>query len=192
MLDALIFLVQTLADLFLLAFLLRFIMQWVRANHYNPLSQVVFKVTNPLVVPARRVLPSVGGLDAPTLVVLFVLEVIVTFVLLRLAAVSPTAIGVFAASSLNVVDVLFYSVLRLISLTLLLYIGATFIYVLLSWFGDRGRNPMAALLGDLVEPVLRPVRRLLPPISGLDIAPLIVTVVLYAIRMALPLPYFLR
>lgn len=192
MLDALIFLVQTLADLFLLAFLLRFIMQWVRANHYNPLSQVVFKVTNPLVVPARRVLPSVGGLDAPTLVVLFVLEVIVTFVLLRLAALSPTAIGVFAASSLNVVDVLFYSVLRLISLTLLLYIGATFIYVLLSWFGDRGRNPMAALLGDLVEPVLRPVRRLLPPISGLDIGPLIVTVVLYAIRMALPLPYFLR
>jgi YggT family protein len=192
MLDALIFLFQTLADLFLLTFLLRFIMQWVRANHYNPLSQVVFKVTNPLVVPARRLLPSVGGLDAPTLVVLFVLEVIVTFVLLRLAALSPTAIGAFAASSLNVGDVLLYSVLRLISLTLLLYIGATFIYVLLSWFGDRGRNPMGALLGDLVEPVLRPVRRLLPPVSGLDIAPLIVTVVLYALRMALPLPYFLR
>jgi YggT family protein len=192
MLDALIFLFQTLADLFLLTFLLRFIMQWVRANHYNPLSQVVFKVTNPLVVPARRLLPSVGGLDAPTLVVLFVLEVIVTFVLLRLAALSPAAIGAFAASSLNVGDVLLYSVLRLISLTLLLYIGATFIYVLLSWFGDRGRNPMGALLGDLVEPVLRPVRRLLPPVSGLDIAPLIVTVVLYALRMALPLPYFLR
>lgn len=192
MLDALIFLVQTLADLFLLTFLLRFIMQWVRANHYNPLSQVVYKVTNPLVIPARRILPSVAGLDAPTLVVLFVLEVVVTFVVLRLAALSPTAIGVFAASSLNVVDVLFYSVLRLISLTLMLYIGATFIYVLLSWFGDRGRNPMAALLGDLVEPVLRPVRRVLPPVGGLDIAPLIVTVVLYAIRMALPLPYFLR
>lgn len=192
MLDALIFLFRTLADLFLLTFLLRFIMQWVRANHYNPLSQVVFKVTNPLVVPARRVLPSVGGLDAPTLVVLFVLELVVTFVLLRLAALSPTAIGVFAASSLNVLDVLFYSFLRLISLTLLLYIGATFIYVLLSWFGDRGRNPMGALLGDLVEPVLRPVRRVLPPVGGLDLAPLIVTVVLYAIRMALPLPYFLR
>ena len=192
MLDALIFIVQTFADLFLLAFLLRFIMQWVRANYYNPLSQVVFKVTNPLVVPARRVLPSVGGLDTPTLAVLFVLEVVVTFVLLRLAALSPTVVGVVAASSLNVLDVLLYSVLRLISLTLLLYIGATFIYVLLSWFGDRGRNPMGALLGDLVEPVLRPVRRVLPPIAGLDLAPLIVTVVLYAVRMALPLPYFLR
>jgi YggT family protein len=74
----------------------------------------------------------------------------------------------------------------------MLYIGATLIYVLLSWFGNRGRNPMSALLGDLVEPVLRPVRRFLPQISGLDIAPLIVTVLLYAIRIALPLPYFLR
>jgi len=192
MLDALLFVIKTLADLFLVTFLLRFIMQWVRANHYNPLSQVVFKVTNPLVVPARRFLPSVGGLDTPTLVVLFVLEVVLTFVLLRIAALSSSAVGVFAAASLNVVDVLFYSVLRLISLTLLLYIGATFIYVLLSWFGDRGRNPMGALLADLVEPMLRPVRRLLPPMSGLDLAPLIVTVLLYAIRMALPLPYFLR
>jgi YggT family protein len=192
MLDALLFVIKTLADLFLVTFLLRFVMQWVRANHYNPLSQVVFKITNPLVVPARRFLPSVGGLDMPTLVVLFVLEIVLTFVLLRLAALSNSAAGVFAAASLNVVDVLFYSMLRLISLTLLLYIGATFIYVLLSWFGDRGRNPMGALLADLVEPVLRPVRRLLPPVSGLDIAPLIVTVLLYAIRMALPLPYFLR
>jgi YggT family protein len=192
MLDALLFVIKTLADLFLVTFLLRFVMQWVRANHYNPLSQVVFKITNPLVVPARRFLPSVGGLDMPTLVVLFVLEIVLTFVLLRLAALSNSAAGVFAAASLNVVDVLFYSMLRLISLTLLLYIGATFIYVLLSWFGDRGRNPMGALLADLVEPVLRPVRRWLPPVSGLDIAPLIVTVLLYAIRMALPLPYFLR
>ena len=66
--SALIFLFKTLADLYLLTFLLRFIMQWVRASHYNPLSQFVFKVTNPLVVPARRVLPSVAGLDTPTLV----------------------------------------------------------------------------------------------------------------------------
>jgi uncharacterized protein YggT (Ycf19 family) len=84
--SALIFLVKTLADLYLLTFLLRFIMQWVRASYYNPLSQFVFKVTNPLVVPARRVLPSVAGLDTPTLVVLVILEIAVTFALLRLAA----------------------------------------------------------------------------------------------------------
>lgn len=180
--SALIFLLTSLADLYLLTFLLRFIMQWVRASHYNPLSQFVFKVTNPLVVPARRLLPSIRGLDTPTLAVLFALEVVVTFVLLRLAGLS-----------LSVGDLLLYSLLRLVSLTLLFYIGALFIYVLLSWFGDRGRNPMAELLGDLVEPLLRPVRRLIPPIGGLDIAPLIVTLLLYAARIALPFPVtFLR
>jgi YggT family protein len=169
MLDALTFLVRTLADLYLLTFLLRFIMQWARANHYNPLSQLVFKVTNPLVAPARRLLPSVAGLDVPTLIILIVLEVIVTFVLLRLAGVS-----------LPIPRLLFYSLLRLISLTLWFYIGALIIYAVLSWFGGPTRNPMAVLLGELIEPVLRPARRMLPPIGGLDLSVLLVIVLLEA------------
>jgi YggT family protein len=179
--SALIFLVKTLADLYLLTFLLRFIMQWVRASYYNPLSQFVFKVTNPLVVPARRVLPSVAGLDTPTLAVLVILEIAVTFALLRLAGLN-----------LPIPELLFYSFLRLVALALWFYIGALLIYVLLSWFGDRGRNPMAALLGELVEPVLRPARRLLPPIGGLDLSPLIVMLLLQAALIALPMPAYLR
>lgn len=177
--NALIFLVTTLADLYLLTFLLRFIIQWVRASYYNPLAQFVFKVTSPLVVPARRVLPSVGGLDTPTLAVLIVLEIVVTFVVLRLAGVS-----------LPVPQLLLYSLLRLIALTLWFYTGALFVYVILSWFGDRGGNPMAELLGDLVEPLLRPVRRVLPPIGGLDLSPLIVILLLQAGMIALPLPAY--
>ena len=169
MLDALIFLVRTLADLYLLTFLLRFIMQWARANHYNPLSQVVFKVTNPLVVPARRLLPSVAGLDMPTLVVLIVLEIVVTFVLLRLVGLS-----------LPIPRLLFYSLLRLISLVLWFYVGALIIYAVLSWFAQPSRNPMAMLLGVLVEPLLRPARRMLPPIGGFDLSVLLVIVLLQA------------
>jgi YggT family protein len=169
MLDALIFLVRTFADLYLLAFLLRFIMQWVRANHYNPLSQVVFKVTNPLVVPARRLLPSVAGLDVPTLVVLIVLEIVVTFALLRLVGLS-----------LPIPRLLFYSLLRLISLVLWFYVGALIIYAVLSWFAQPSRNPMAMLLGQLVEPLLRPARRMLPPIGGFDLSVLLVIVLLQA------------
>lgn len=176
---ALIFLVQTIADLYLLTFLLRFIMQWVRASYYNPLAQFVFKATNPLVVPARRVLPSVAGLDAPTLVVLIVLEIIVTFLLLQLVGVT-----------LSIVDLLLYSLLRLVSLTLLFYTVALFIYVLTSWFGG-GMNPMADFLADLVEPLLRPVRRVLPPIAGLDLSPLVVLLLLHALRIALPFPPYL-
>lgn len=179
--SALIFLFKTLADLYLLTFLLRFIMQWVRASYYNPLSQFVFKVTNPLVVPARRVLPSVAGLDAPTLVVLFLLEVGVTFVLMRLySAAAP------------VPTLLLYSLLRLVALTLWFYTGALIVYVILSWVGNRGINPIGELLGDLVEPVLRPVRRFLPPIGGLDLSPLIVILLLQAATIALPLPLPLR
>jgi len=169
MLDALIFLVRTFADLYLLTFLLRFILQWARANHYNPLSQVVFKVTNPLVVPARRLLPSVAGLDIPTLVVLIVLEIVVTFVLLRLVDLS-----------LPIPRLLFYSLLRLISLVLWFYVGALIIYAVLSWFAQPSRNPMAMLLGQLVEPLLRPARRMLPPIGGFDLSVLLVIVLLQA------------
>jgi YggT family protein len=179
--SALIFLVKTLADLYLLTFLLRFIMQWARASHYNPLSQFVFKVTNPLVMPARRVLPSVAGLDTPTLVVLFILEFVVTFALLRLAGIP-----------LPIPETLLYSVLRLVSLAIWFYTVALFVYVVLSWFGDRGRNPMTSLLGDLVEPLLRPARRLLPPIGGLDLSALIVILLLQAAMIALPLPVYLR
>jgi YggT family protein len=169
MLDALTFLVRTVADLYLLTFLLRFIMQWARTNYYNPLSQLVFKVTNPLVVPARRLLPSVAGLDVPTLIVLVVLEIVVTFVLLRLTGFS-----------LPIPRLLFYSLLRLISLTLWFYIGALIIYAVLSWFGGPTRNPMAVLLGELVEPVLRPARRMLPPIGGFDLSVFLVIVLLEA------------
>jgi YggT family protein len=179
--SALIFLFKTLADLYLLTFLLRFIMQWVRAGYYNPLSQFIVKVTNPLVVPARRVLPSIAGLDAPTLVVLFVLELAVTFALLR--------IGGFSAP---IPVLLLYTLLRLIALTLWFYTGALIVYVILSWFGNRGINPIAELLGDLVEPILRPARRLLPPIGGLDLSPLVVILLLQAATIALPLPLVLR
>jgi YggT family protein len=86
---------------------------------------------------------------------------------------------------------LFFALLRLISLVLWFYTGAVFIYVLLSWFGDRGGNPMAMLLGELVEPLLRPARRLLPPINGFDLSPLIVLLLLQAAMIALPLPPYL-
>ena len=130
-------------------------------------------------MPARRVLPSVGGLDTPTLAVLIVLEIVVTFVVLQLAG-----------QSLPVPQLLLYSLLRLIALTLWFYTGALFVYVLLSWFGDRSGNPMAELLGELVDPLLRPVRRVLPPIGGLDLSPLVVILLLRAAMIALPLPSY--
>lgn len=179
--NSLIFIVKTLSDLYLLTYLLRFILQWVRADYYNPLAQFVLKVTNPLVVPARRILPSIAGLDTPTFAVLLVLECLVTWVLFTLLGFTP-GIG----------ELLLYTVLRLVALVLWFYTVGAFIYVVLSWFGDRGGNPLGAILADVIEPILRPARRLLPPIGGLDLSPLLVILLLQAALIALPLPAFLR
>src|SRR5512147_743172 len=161
--NALIFLISTLANVYLAALLLRFILQWVRASYRNPLSQLVQRATSPLVVPARRVMPSVAGLDLPTLIVLIVLEGVVTWLL--------TAI---AGYSVSIPGFLMLVVLRLVSLTLWFYSVGLFVYVLLSWFGDRGGGPMGSVLAEIVEPLLRPVRRILPPIAGFDLSPVLV------------------
>jgi YggT family protein len=87
---------------------------------------------------------------------------------------------------------LFYSMLRLVALVLWFYFGATLVCAVLSWFGERGRNPIGIFLGELVEPLLRPARRLLPPTSGFDFSPLIVLLLLQAAMYALPLPTELR
>ena len=181
MLDALIFLVGTVANLYLAALLLRFIMQWVRASYRNPLAQIVQRLTSPVVVPARRVFPSIAGIDVPTLIVLIALEGVVTYVLIAIVGYT-----------VSIPTLLLLILLRLVALTLWLYTVALLIYVLLSWFGDRGGNLMGNALAEIVEPVLRPVRRLLPPIAGLDLSPLLVMLVFQAGIRALDLPPFLR
>lgn len=178
--DPLLFLVRTLTDLYLLTFLLRFILQWIRADFYNPFAQAIVKLTNPLINPVRRIVPSSRSIDIPTLVVLIVLEGIVTSILIYIA-------GFRVLTPLPLL-VLY----RLISLTLWFYSVSVFIYVILSWVGQRGYNPIASVLSDLNEPLLRPIRRVLPPIAGLDLSPLLVLILLQAGLLAIPLPGFLR
>jgi YggT family protein len=182
--NALIFLVKTFTDLYLLMFLLRFIMQWVRADFYNPFAQVVVRITNPLVVPARRLLPSVGSIDAPLLILLILLEAVVTWLLLAIAFASAIP-PVTAASFIELVA------LRLVNLLLWFYTIAIVVYALLSWFG-QSYSPIGELLDDLVSPLLRPVRRLIPIVAGIDLSPAIVVILIIAARLALPLDPLLR
>ena len=170
----LLFLIDTFARLYLLTFLVRIMLQAVRADFYNPVSQFIVRVTNPLVVPARRVLPSLKNFDLPTLVVLVILQFIVTILLLTLRGIEPQFI------------MLFWSVIfQLIDLTIWTYTICIFVYVILSWIAQAGYSPIAMLLGQIVGPVLRPARRLLPPIGGLDLSPLIVLILLQAASILL-------
>lgn len=178
--EAILFLARTILDLYLLVFLLRFILQWVRADFYNPIARFVVSASNPLVIPARRVVPSIAGFDTATLLVLMVLEFGVTAVLLAL-------IG----QPFNWTLILQFGFLRLISLVLWFYFASLLVYVILSWVAQRGPNPVSSILASVNEPVLRPLRRIIPPIAGLDLSPLIAILLIQALRIALPLPAIL-
>jgi YggT family protein len=180
-LQALLFLVRTIGDLYVLAFLLRFLLQWVRADFYNPLAQVIVRVTSPLVRPARRIIPSAGNVDLPTLVVLVVLEALLIAAILAILSVQVSA-GMFVM----------FVVTRLISSALWLYMVSIIILVVLSWIAPGGYHPVGQLLAQLTEPLIRPARRLLPPMGGLDLSPMLVIIGLVAVRIALPLPPFLH
>jgi len=179
--DSLFFLVRVLSHLYLLLFLLRFIMQWVQADFYNPLAQFIVRATNPLVVPARRMLPATSSIDLPTLIVLILIEGVATWLLLNIASVSWTW-DIFGT----------YVLLRLVSLTLSLYTWTILVYVILSWVTPGGYHPLMMILAEINQPVLRPIRRVLPPISGLDLSPLLAIILIQAVSLAIPLPNLLR
>jgi YggT family protein len=156
---------------------MRFIFQLIRMSYDNPLAQAVVQITNPLVVPARRTQPSVRGYDHPTLIVIVALECIATLLLLLIHRYVPTA-----------PQFVFFVVLRLVTLTIWFYIFTLFVYVALSWLAGGSYHPMMSVLSDIVTPILRPVRRVLPPISGMDLSPMLVTILLIALSIALPAP----
>jgi YggT family protein len=172
--NALIFLVKILADLYMLTYLLRFVMQWVRADFYNPLAEFILRVTNPLVLPARRFVPRTAHVDFPTLAVLIILQCVATWALLRIGGLTFTADAF-----------ILYVLLRLINLALWFYTVSILVYVILSWIGQPYHHPIVVILRDLNEPLLGPVRRLIPPIGGLDLSPLLVLILIQAVVIML-------
>jgi YggT family protein len=159
--NALAYLVGTLVDLYVVAVLLRLLLQWVRADFYNPVCQFLIKVTNPLLVPLRRVIPSIGRLDTAAVVLILALEML-----------GAVLIGLIVSALPGIVQLLLYSVLKLLSTLLSTYFFLIIAEVILSWVGGRIRHPLIPLVYQLTEPVLRPFRRVIPPIAGIDLSPL--------------------
>jgi YggT family protein len=175
--NALLFVVRTLFDLYVLTFALRLLLQWAAVDKRNPLVQFILRVTNPLVIPLRRLVPSIGRVDTATVVALVGLQVAGTALLVALGCVGEPAIW----------QILSLALLSLIKLALNILTWAIIIYVVLSWVSPGGHNPGAALVAAIVEPVLAPFRRLIPPIGGLDLSPLFALIALQALSMLLPL-----
>lgn len=155
------YLIGTLIDLYVAAILLRLLLQWVRADFYNPLCQFLVQVTNPVVVPFRRIIPAIGPVDTASIVVMLLLQAIGVFLIVTLGDVS-----------MSPAQVLLYSCIKLLMMLLLTYAVVIIVSVILSWLGPRARHPIVPLIYRLAEPVLRPFRKIIPPIGGIDLSPL--------------------
>jgi len=170
-------LIQIVFGSYILAVLLRFLLQWARADFYNPLVQVLVKLTNPPLLPLRRYIPGYRGLDMAAVVLMLLLQLLELLLIAWLFGQPVTVSGLLVRALAELLDLL---------LTVLLW--AVIIQAILSWFNPDVRQPVVRLLNQLTEPVLRPARRLLPPFSGLDLSPLLVIIVLQLGRLLLLAP----
>ncbi len=178
--DATLFLLNTLFGLYAYALIARFLLQALRVDFYNPLAQFVWKVSNPVVRPAQAVIPRWRRYDLATLLVLWLwLLINIALVLAVLGVPLSPAIALLAVAKMLVLLINFYTF-------------AILIQAVMSWFGAAMHGPAASLLYTLNEPLLRPVRRVLPPIGGLDLSPLLVIIALQVLSRLIPLAYVLR
>lgn len=161
--QALIYVLQTLGQLYILLILLRFVLQMVRADFYNPLSQFVVKATQPPLAVVRRFVPGYGGLDFAALVLAFLVH-------MALSAVILAIVGAPVAQLLPYLAI--WVLISLASLFVKVFFFALIISVILSWVAQGSRHPGVSLVHQVCEPVLSPIRRILPDLGGIDISPI--------------------
>jgi len=182
LLNPVIFLVDTLFGLYILIVMLRLLLQLVRADFYNPLSQFIVKATNPPLILLRRLIPGWGGIDMASVVLVIALQ------LLAIILVGLLHGGVTEAFSIP--GLLMATVAKLVSLLLYIYLFSIFILAIMSWFATGHYNPVTAILASITDPLMRPVRRLIPPMGGLDLSALVVILGLYVARMLIMPPLY--
>lgn len=171
---AAIYILQTLGSLYLLIVLLRFILQLVRADFYNPLSQFIVRATKPLLNPLRRIIPGFGGIDLASLVLAILIQLVLMILILMLMGYG---VGGF------IMQLLIWSIIAVTSLFLKVFFFALIISVILSWVAPGSYNPGAQLVNQICEPLLMPFRKLLPNLGGLDLSPIFAFLALKLIDM---------
>ena len=164
------FLLSTVIELYTMALLLRVWMQWARCDFYNPFSQFVVKITQPVVGPLRRIIPAMGPIDSASLLVAFILSVIKAIVLFMVITFQPI--------------IWIAAVLILIKTIGLLIFWVLLVMAIMSWV-SQGRSPVEYALIQLAEPLLRPIRNLLPSMGGIDFSPMILVLLLYVVNMGI-------
>ncbi|NIB39386.1 YggT family protein [Pseudomaricurvus alkylphenolicus] len=165
--------VQTLGSLYLLIVMLRFLLQLARADFYNPISQFAVKATNPLLIPIRRVVPGIFGIDMSSLVLGLIIQILVFYL----------SAFIFQVGGANPVNVLVWSLVGLLSLVANIFFWGLLIMVIASWVAPHSQNPALLLVRQLVEPVMAPFRKLIPDMGGIDISPIFAFLALNVVQI---------
>lgn len=167
-----IYIISTLGTLYVSLVLLRFLAQLVRADYYNPLSKALVKYTNPLLVPLRKVIPGLFGIDWAALVLALILQTILFQIILLIAGYGIV----------NTALLLLWAAIALLGLLVAFYYWGTIIMIIASWIAPNSYNPALRLLHQIIDPVMAPFRKILPPLGVLDLSPIIFFMVLHIIR----------
>lgn len=175
--NAITFLVETLFGIYILVVMLRFLLQWARADFHNPISQFIVKATQPPLRFLRQFVPAMGGLDGSSVVLLLALQCVELWILFGLAGAQPAIAGL-----------LLLAIAKLLELAIYVFFFAILIQVVMSWINPGGHNPALSLVYTLTEPLMRPARRLIPPVSGFDLSPIPVMIGLQLLLMILIAP----
>ena len=159
-------LINSLGSLVLLVVVLRFLLQLVRADFYNPISQFVVKATSPILVPLRRFIPGYGGID-----IAYIIQVVIIALIFLVSSqpIMPWA------------NFFLWAPVGLLSLLLNIYFWGLIIIVIASWIAPNSYNPALILVNQILEPAIRPIRRIMPDLGGIDLSPI---VLFLAIRMS--------
>ena len=180
--NALMFTITTLFNIYISIVLIRFLLQSVRADFYNPLSQFVYKATNPVIMPLRKIIPKFRNIEISVLLVALILQALELAVIFYIRGFSipmtPIAVGgLFLRGAGELLDLIF-----------VIYLFATFVLVILSWIQPRQYNPAVILIAQIVDPIFRRVGRYVPSVGMLDFTPMVVIFILILCRMLVSEP----
>ncbi|MDH5648917.1 MAG: YggT family protein [Gammaproteobacteria bacterium] len=173
--------------IYILMIMLRFLFQWVRADFYNPISQALVKLTNPPLIMLRRVIPGLWGIDLAAIVLMLLLQSLELFLAGDPASRVP---GLIHGQLLNLAGLPVAALAALLNLAIWVFIIALLIQIIISWINPSAayNNPVASLLFALTSPLMRPARRLMPPVSGIDFSPMVVLLGLYLAQILIVQP----
>ena len=176
--QATIFLVELFFDIFILVFFLRYLFTIVRVDITNPLSTLIIKITNPFLKPLRRTIPGYLGVDWSSILVLVLAQAIeIILVTLIISGGAPALSGL-----------IILTIAHLLRMILYIYLFVILIQVIISWVNPNAYNPITAIMYQVSEPILKPIRRLVPSVGGLDFSPFIILVIINLLMMLIISP----